>query len=535
MKRFFYTLFIVFLSTPIFAQLPKENEKGKFGYVDENDNYIIKPRWDEADDFYDGFARVKKGNVYGFINETGAYVVKPKYTFVGNYDENQICKVGIGGKEDKKTGVLVGVKYGFIDRSLNEVIKPKYSFVGEPDKNGICWVNIGGKIYTASKFYAETDNVYGGKWGYMQLPSGKELTKLEYSRLKGSFSDSGYSWVQKGKKYGFIDNQGNTIIEAKYEAIQDTFTNNAVWVRPKLKKEKFGFIDNNGRTITEIKYALAFPFSDNCAAVIVRDKKKKKYFGGYINTEGKYIVEPIYNKVMQRFHDKISAVQKDDRWAFINTSGEIISDFEYKEIVFYNNNKGFTHVTKNGTKDKAGNIASGDWGIANNQGKLLTPLKYRLIGGVNAENLMRVSDGTNWGWVNLQGEEVIPLKYSASHDFNDGLAVVIENGKASWINPQNKIILKTDYADASIFQNGVACVKDASTKKWGAIDIKGNILVPFFTEDVAEARNIVDTMYLKKKKPLTKRDVKLYTLYYRERPQDKFKIVEIIPTDMWDF
>ncbi len=501
---------------------PQQNNKGKYGYVDDSGAFVIKAQWDEAENFADGHAMVKKGDLYGFINASGEYIIKPKYSSVDAYNEFDLCKVSVGGSYDK-VGNFNGAKYGFINRELKEVTPIKYALIEKFAKNGVCRVNVGGKINKVAGL-----TLKGGKYGYL-LSTGVELLPVDYGNVRSSFSDDGYAWVQKGAKFGYIDLKGKVLGEIKYDDVQEDFSNGLAFV--KLKK-KYGYINTAGKEVVAPKYAWTGGFADGCAAVGVKDNQY-----GYINTAGAEIVKPQYSSVFVKFTDGHSAVQKqkNGKWAIVNTEGRILSDFEYSDIIFYKNNHGIILVSRDGTANIAkDSIKTGNWGIVSIEGKLVTPLKYRFIGLVNDEGIIRVSDGNYWGWVNQQGEEVIPLKYSGTLEFKNGFAPVGQNGKVSWINVQNEVILITDYVDATTFENGVACVKDVHGK-WGVIDLKGNIMVPFFAENAIDARGIVDSVFVRNgSKPLTGRDTKLYLLYTK-RLQDNYKITDVIPADMWDF
>jgi len=361
-----------------------------------------------------------------------------------------------------------------------------------------------------------------GKYGYANVYGEFVITpQFDYA---SEFSDD-IACVRKGKKWGYINAQGTPIADIKYEAIQNNFTDGLAWVK---LKSKYGYLNKTGEQVVPLKYENAYPFSDGCAAIVVKDKKK--FFFGYINTAGDEIVAPIYEDCITRFAYERSAIKKDGKWAIINTKGEQITGFEYLNVIVSPKNKGYIIVTKDGTKNNAGEIKSGNWGILNSEGKLITPLKYQAVHNFNDENLILASAGEFWGWVNMQGEEVIPLKYKQVLDFSEGLAAVLDNGRVNWINAKNETVLKTDYTGTTYFEGGVAYVKDRYGK-WGGINKRGDIVIPLIAESYQEASDI----YLRfGKKPLTARHVKQYLLY-KNRPQDKYKVKDKIPEDMWDF
>ena len=105
--------------------LAKAEYNGKWGYVNENGDWVIRPRFDYAGNFYHERAAFKieqNGSQYwGFINKQGEMVVKPQFCMVGRFSE-KLAGVYHGGYFDG-TG-CVGGKWGFIDINGNWVIPP---------------------------------------------------------------------------------------------------------------------------------------------------------------------------------------------------------------------------------------------------------------------------------------------------------------------------------------------------------------------------------------------------------------------------
>lgn len=56
------------------------NDKGKYGYVDENGKEVVKCQYDLTESMENGVGKVLKGDKYGFVNDKGKVVVQPKYT-----------------------------------------------------------------------------------------------------------------------------------------------------------------------------------------------------------------------------------------------------------------------------------------------------------------------------------------------------------------------------------------------------------------------------------------------------------------------
>ena len=146
MKKKFQLLLVagaLSLSTGLCAQnlYPAANDKGKFGYVDENGKKVISYSYKEAYPFEEGMAKVRKGDKYGFINPKGKAIGKIKYTvilpFTGSY-----CRVAVGGSY--KDGILKGEKWGFLNKRGEEILPPEYDEIGEFE-DGVAFIRKGDK------------------------------------------------------------------------------------------------------------------------------------------------------------------------------------------------------------------------------------------------------------------------------------------------------------------------------------------------------------------------------------------------------
>jgi hypothetical protein len=71
----------------------------KWGYVDDNGQYIINSQLDDALNFSEGLALFKSSDgKYGFIDEDGKHVVNPIYKDVASFSEGLACVVMENGK-----------------------------------------------------------------------------------------------------------------------------------------------------------------------------------------------------------------------------------------------------------------------------------------------------------------------------------------------------------------------------------------------------------------------------------------------------
>ena len=92
----------------------KENEKDKFGYIDEIGNVVIAPQFTSAEPFKSERAIVNTSdsylNKYGLIDKKGNFIVSPKYNNIELLGDNLVA-VGIAINKKKP---YIGSKYAIV-------------------------------------------------------------------------------------------------------------------------------------------------------------------------------------------------------------------------------------------------------------------------------------------------------------------------------------------------------------------------------------------------------------------------------------
>lgn len=89
--------------------IPDENEEGKWGFLDYNDNIFIPYKYTCASYFTEGLARVARAGKWGFIDKHGKSIIKFKYDFAFDFSE------GVAA-------VRMGDRWGYIDSKEKLII-----------------------------------------------------------------------------------------------------------------------------------------------------------------------------------------------------------------------------------------------------------------------------------------------------------------------------------------------------------------------------------------------------------------------------
>ena len=213
---------------------------GSFGFIGEDGEYVIAPQYDMALSFTaDGFATVKTGGKWGYIDKDGNMVIEPVYDEAYGFESGLAVVKQYGS-------------YGLIDTEGNVVIKPQFD----------------------ERFYFEGDvavvNV-GHRYGVIDK-SGNYVIKPAYRAL-GSFGSDGLAPAQRADGLcGYINASDEFVIDAQYEETLGF----RLGLAPVKKGGKWGYIDKDGNMIIEPKYLKASEFFDEGFAVVYTD-------GGNIN------------------------------------------------------------------------------------------------------------------------------------------------------------------------------------------------------------------------------------------------------------
>src|SRR5690606_35125086 len=70
---------------------------GKSGYINEDGQIVIAPRFDDAGHFSQNLAPFKANNKWGYINSGGSVVVEPTFEDADQFSEG-LARVSIDGK-----------------------------------------------------------------------------------------------------------------------------------------------------------------------------------------------------------------------------------------------------------------------------------------------------------------------------------------------------------------------------------------------------------------------------------------------------
>lgn len=289
--------------------------------LEDNDEEII--------DRNKNFVPVSRNGKWGFIDdETRTLAIDLKFEHVGHFSEFIAPASIIDHGEEL---------WGYIDTLGQWVITPRFNEAKEFSE-GLAGVNV------------------GGIWFYIDHSGDHSAFKsMQWTDIY-DFSEGLAGVFDSAKRFQYIDKTGAVVVPNNGMDDGAKFSNGLarVW-----SNWKVGFINRQGEYVIQPQYGNAHDFSDGVAAVKVGSFLERKW--GYIDQNNKVVIGAIYDHA-EDFKKGYACVAFDDRYFIIDKKGNVVSD-TYDMIREYND--GLAPASKNGK-----------WGFVNRAGKLVIPLQY---------------------------------------------------------------------------------------------------------------------------------------------------------------
>lgn len=338
------------------------NKKKKVGFIDLSGAFVIEPQFKNAFDFSGKYAAVAEGRKWGYIDTKGKWAIEPQYKLALPFNSGYALVNDADGKAF------------YVDGKNQKLEVPEADKLYSFNDKGVALIKIGDKV------------------GLINT-KGQFVLKPKYDVIKKF--DNGYARVREDGKWGIIDTKGKVIIPATYDDIT-RYSKNGVGAK---KGESWGVV-KGGKFTALAEAEKIWDFTESSVLAYARKDGKM----GFINGQGKWVIEPAYEKA-RAFNNGLAPVVKDGKWGYINERGEKVIDFKYSDAEIFAKN-GLAPV-----KEKK------LWGFIDKTGKLVIPMDYALSAGLSDlfrskgvekgfqdNGLARVGYKKKWGFINAKGE-----------------------------------------------------------------------------------------------------------------------------------
>jgi hypothetical protein len=246
-------------------------------------------------------------------------------------------------------------------------------------------------------------------------------------------------------------------------------------------ENKWHFIGYDGKELfPAMDLSDVFGYSEGLFCVSKKVGNQEKW--GYLNTEGKFVIEPQYDKA-ELFSEGYAVVfnlRDDDNYPvfyyFINTKGEYLIKDTLIDALGFSEGLAF-FMDKN---LKAGYI--------DKTGKKVINFS-QMNGNKFSEGLASVSNQDyRMGFIDKTGKQIIDFHYTNVGNFSHRLASVYIDDKFGYINAKDSLIIDEKFDNANEFKEGRAFVSKSDlinmTNTWALIDTNGFMVTDFIYDHV---------------------------------------------------
>ena len=174
-------------------------ETSKFGYINSKGEWAIYPQFSDAKEFCDGVAKVELNRKKGLIDTTGKWIIEPEADSITRCAQSGIYLVEINNK------------YGFKNKTgewTAPTIFEEASKCGDESSTVFMAVRLDGKIGIL-----DPTKHYDSEEAWIVKPCFTDEIKLWQN------FNSEFIVAKLDNKYGFIDHDGEWVIEPKFKDI----------------------------------------------------------------------------------------------------------------------------------------------------------------------------------------------------------------------------------------------------------------------------------------------------------------------------
>lgn len=429
----------------------KYEKDGKYGLIDFNGNEITSNIYENIEGlkYKEGELQVTKDGKLGIINIKGNELVEIEYDKVdvdAFYQEGQSYKLSgyiVGNKTDE------GYRYGYISVDGEELLKTEY--------NEISRIN---DIKNEESIYLIASK--NGQYGLTK--NGENILNFEYQSINYD-NDNSLLIIEKSKKYGVSDINGNIIVPVQYSQI-DIAGNNLYVTDTSGNKT---VLDNSGNS-TEINFNISYINVENTNYKIVIDDSNDKTLYGVVDNNNNELIKAQYSYIEYLFDNYFLISNEQGKLGVVDDNGQEKIEAIYNSlqqikdmkliqasitgennIIIYSANAEIicqmqdATVTTNEDYIKVSNATETKY--ISNLGTELTNKEIYTNNTLFAQNV----DG-KWGFVDSNGNVKIQCAYDKVTEFNEyGYAGIKKDGKWGVINEDGTIIaeLKYEFKDNS--------------------------------------------------------------------------------------
>ncbi len=269
------------------------------------------------------------------IQDKGKYALAMQYAMEGNYSSAYSLFDSLGDYEDSAVKAYIlsvttfatvedrgnGIAafqlndaWGVLNVNTNSITSPVWRSIDQFNSLGLAMV---------SQNY---------KYGYINT-QGEVIISCEWDEVS-AFSDF-LCIVRLNSSFGLVNSQGSIVSNTQWKRIGDSYIMDAPsFSDEKIKvqdsKGKWGFIDKNGQIVIQPQYTAVRSFHEGLVAVQDGDKWK------YIDSKNEVVIPALYSQALDFSDGKAEVFLPGTGWQIIDKTGTLNFFIDPKIIMDYN-------------------------------------------------------------------------------------------------------------------------------------------------------------------------------------------------------
>jgi WG containing repeat len=513
-------------SSVVSAQCLSSKNDGKFIKLKDLDGEEIigyplesfkgNSRYGLVENYHQGFARIKKDQVFGFLNYCGDEAIPCQYEKAEPFNDGKALVkkfdwyfVDVYGNESEALENIVDVKALRLGISIAKFKNGKYALID--NSYDISKKPLSEYYDDIAVFNNELYRVRTGKsFGLIKIDGTTKIDAI-YDNINATTEQGRWMIIEQAKKVGLMDTEGNIKIKPSFESLTNISLDPSLGSNTNLgiAKDEAGIrlIDfkdlKTSKTYTSIgefnKYGLA--------------QIKEGKYTGFINTDLKVVIEPAYSSLGSfNQYGLVSACKMNangsNKCGFIKYDGSEIIPINFDEVANFNK-FGLVVVKENAKNcsipsgncrvdmvyDKNGNLVIGKTNEVAPIGIKYITTDTIFNGSFNVvKTLNPLKNGDEmpieYNLVDRNSfKRVTQTSYASIKKYDSNLLFpVLKDAKWGLVDTSGKVVAKPTYKDIMISTEGLYGVK-FDNSKYGFIDKKGKVQIAFDYDEVRPFNN----------------------------------------------
>lgn len=315
----------------------KNEENGKWGYIDAAGKLVIEPQFAEAAYFQEGKAYVKDTTgLCGYINSDGTYAIEPRYASATDFGDG-LAWVAEPDSALKTIDAKGNTVFRFPDAAAAFTFMGGYAiYISNSETKGIVdtkGIDITLPESTTGLYFRGNDIVMlkgddyqGYKPGRIKNGAVELLAKDLSMTVTDVNSDFRLLIIELDDKYGLADFDGNIIVNPRFKKLGFDSDGMLIFCND---KDKYGWINTKGEEVIKPKYKeVAADFRTNGYASVSTSGTKFQI----IDRKGNTVFGAKFEKVYPTWTGDIFLAHNDEGWGLIKADGTVVCPPQFKGI-----------------------------------------------------------------------------------------------------------------------------------------------------------------------------------------------------------